>query len=227
MALGYRSTEPVDLARELGGDGRTVEYERLAVHDDSDDDADAALSGYGRPNRTRFRRHPRPRPLPRWPARAHGPPVARIAGRVPAPTGRGRRRVLAALVHPALAHLRAVAGNVVVVTTAATTRYPVRDGLSAGPKGAVEQLVRGLAVEEGRYGVRLNCVGPGMLTDGMASRPDRLGRPRRAGAGDHARQHPAAAVRLGRRHRGGRDVRLLTGPGSFGLKLDVDGGYGV
>ncbi|QIG44564.1 SDR family oxidoreductase [Nocardioides anomalus] len=74
------------------------------------------------------------------------------------------------VVHPALPHLRDGAGSVVVVTTAATSRYPVRDGLSAGPKGAVEALVRGLAAEEGRFGVRLNAVGPGMLTDGMAAR---------------------------------------------------------
>jgi 3-oxoacyl-[acyl-carrier protein] reductase len=74
------------------------------------------------------------------------------------------------LVQPALTHLRAVAGNVVAVTTVATRRYPVRDGLSAGPKGAVEAIVRGLAAEEGRFGVRLNCVGPGMMVDGMADR---------------------------------------------------------
>jgi 3-oxoacyl-[acyl-carrier protein] reductase len=71
---------------------------------------------------------------------------------------------------PALPHLRASRGSIVAVTTAATERFPVRDGLSAGPKGAVEALVRGIAVEEGRYGVRANCVGPGMLTDGMAVR---------------------------------------------------------
>ncbi len=66
--------------------------------------------------------------------------------------------------------LRAAKGSVVAVTTAATDRYPVRDGLSAGTKGAVEALVRGFAAEEGRYGVRFNAVGPGMLTDGMAER---------------------------------------------------------
>ncbi|WP_307828108.1 SDR family oxidoreductase [Nocardioides sp. SYSU D00038] len=74
------------------------------------------------------------------------------------------------VVHAALPHLRASRGSVVAVTTAATARFPVRDGLSSGPKGAVEALARGLAVEEGRYGVRVNCVGPGMLTDGMAER---------------------------------------------------------
>ncbi len=83
-----------------------------------------------------------------------------------------------AVAQPALRHLRASAalapgqgsGNLVAVTTAATHRFPVRDGLSSGPKAAIESLVRALAAEEGRFGVRANCVGPGMLTDGMAER---------------------------------------------------------
>jgi 3-oxoacyl-[acyl-carrier protein] reductase len=66
------------------------------------------------------------------------------------------------VVRPALPYLRAASGSVVAVTTAATSRYPVRDGLSAAPKAAVEAMVRALAAEEGRFGVRLNCVGPGM-----------------------------------------------------------------
>jgi 3-oxoacyl-[acyl-carrier protein] reductase len=74
------------------------------------------------------------------------------------------------VVSPALPYLRQTRGSLVAVTTAATSRYPVRDGLSAGPKGAVEALVRGIAAEEGRFGVRANSVGPGMLTDGMAAR---------------------------------------------------------
>jgi len=72
-------------------------------------------------------------------------------------------------VSPLLEDLRAAAGSIVAVTTAATDRFAVRDGLSAVPKAAVELLVRGLAVEEGRFGVRANCVGPGMLEDGMAA----------------------------------------------------------
>lgn len=72
------------------------------------------------------------------------------------------------LVHPTLPHLRAEKGSIVAVTTAATHRYPVKDGLSAMAKGAIEQVVYGLAAEEGRFGVRVNAVGPGMLTDGMA-----------------------------------------------------------
>ena len=74
------------------------------------------------------------------------------------------------VVAPALPTLRETKGSIVAVTTAATQRYPVRDGLSSSPKGAIEQTIRALCAEEGRFGVRANSVGPGMLTDGMAER---------------------------------------------------------
>ncbi|MCY4135075.1 MAG: SDR family oxidoreductase [bacterium] len=70
----------------------------------------------------------------------------------------------------ALPRLRPSGGSIVYVTTAATTVFPKRDALSSIPKGAVESLMRAVAVEEGRFGIRANCVGPGMLEDGMAAR---------------------------------------------------------
>lgn len=79
------------------------------------------------------------------------------------------------VVQPALASLRTHGGSIVAITSAATDRYAIRDGLSAGPKSGIEALVRGLAAEEGRFGVRANAVGPGMLTDGMAERLISLG----------------------------------------------------
>ena len=69
-----------------------------------------------------------------------------------------------------LPHLRVSGGSIVYITTAATTVFPKRDALSSIPKGAVESLMRAVAVEEGRFGIRANCVGPGMLEDGMAAR---------------------------------------------------------
>lgn len=39
------------------------------------------------------------------------------------------------LVHPALPRLRETRGSIVAVTTVATRRFPVRDGLSSGTKG--------------------------------------------------------------------------------------------
>ncbi len=130
------------------------------------------------------------------------------------------------LMHATLPMLRELRGAVVAVTTAAVRRHPARDGLSAGTKGAVEAVARGLAVEEGRFGVRVNCVGPGMLTDGMADRLIRSG-DLSASALDAARAN-IPLRRFGR----ARDIAeavgfLASDRAGFisGQTLDVDGGY--
>lgn len=61
-------------------------------------------------------------------------------------------------------------GVLVAITTAATRRYPPRDALSAVPKAAIEQLVKAIAKEEGRFGIRANCVAPGMIDAGLGAR---------------------------------------------------------
>jgi NAD(P)-dependent dehydrogenase (short-subunit alcohol dehydrogenase family) len=66
----------------------------------------------------------------------------------------------------ALPHLRKTRGTVVAIVTSAVERVPSSDILSAAPKAAVEMLVRGIAKEEGRRGIRANCVGPGWIGGG-------------------------------------------------------------
>ncbi|MGP4014247.1 SDR family NAD(P)-dependent oxidoreductase [Saccharopolyspora sp. 5N708] len=132
------------------------------------------------------------------------------------------------LAHFALPLLRASQGSIVAVTTAATRRFPVRDGLSSGAKGAVEAVARALAAEEGRFGVRVNCVGPGMLTDGMAARLIESGELDEAALAVTRRNIPL------RRFGNAGDIAqavafLASDRANFitGQQLDVDGGYSI
>jgi NAD(P)-dependent dehydrogenase (short-subunit alcohol dehydrogenase family) len=72
------------------------------------------------------------------------------------------------VVSAVLPHLKAQQGGAIVaVVTAAVDRAPPRDILSAAPKAAIQMLIRGVAREEGRSGIRANCVGPGYIEAGL------------------------------------------------------------
>lgn len=72
------------------------------------------------------------------------------------------------LIEATLPHLRERrAGSYIAIITAAVDHAPPRDILSAAPKAAIEMLVRGVAREEGRNGIRANCVGPGYIAAGL------------------------------------------------------------
>ena len=71
-------------------------------------------------------------------------------------------------VQACLPYLKADGGGAyVAVITCAVERVPARDICSAAPKAAIEMLMRGLAKEEGRNGIRANCVGPGWVDAGL------------------------------------------------------------
>lgn len=136
----------------------------------------------------------------------------------------GTFRVISA----ALPALRESRGSLVVVSTVANRRFVLRDVLSSVPKAANEALVRAVAAEEGRFGVRANAVGVGILDEGMTQvlidsgdiRPGDLEHamtriPLRSYG--KARDIAAAVAFLA-----SDDARYITGQW-----IDVDGGYGL
>lgn len=58
-------------------------------------------------------------------------------------------------------------GSITALITSAVVRNVPTDALSATPKAAVATMVKHIATEEGRYGIRANAVGPGVINGGM------------------------------------------------------------
>jgi 3-oxoacyl-[acyl-carrier protein] reductase len=69
--------------------------------------------------------------------------------------------------HGTLPSLRERQGVFISLSTPAAQRHMDKDVLSSVPKAAIEALVRAVAKEEGRRGVRANAVGVGFIEAGM------------------------------------------------------------
>ncbi len=132
-------------------------------------------------------------------------------------------------VHPFLPTLREAKGAILAVVTPVIERYTRSDLLSSAPKAGVQALIRGIAAEEGRYGVRANAVGVGVVEgDGLWTSLNASGVFTEKGL-----KQALAAIPLG--HFGteadvGEAARFLMSDRAkwiTGQTLNVDGGYSV
>lgn len=74
------------------------------------------------------------------------------------------------IVHATLPELRKQGGSYVHVGSAGVVKWPERDVLSVAPKGAIQQLMKGIAREEGGQGVRANTIAIGVIDAGIFHR---------------------------------------------------------
>lgn len=72
------------------------------------------------------------------------------------------------LVQAALPHLRKSRGSFVACCTCGFDHWPIKDTLSVVPKAGVRAIAHGVAREEGRFGVRANVVGTGVIDAGCS-----------------------------------------------------------
>lgn len=79
------------------------------------------------------------------------------------------------VVHFAIPYLREARGSIVAIQSSAQFRYASADGLSVVPKSSVNAIMKGVAKEEGRYGVRANGVALGIIDAGQHPELIRLG----------------------------------------------------
>ena len=70
-------------------------------------------------------------------------------------------------VQATLPHLREEGGSYVHLGSAGHLWFPPKDGLSVIPKAANEALIKGIAKEEGRHGIRANSILVGVIEAGM------------------------------------------------------------
>jgi len=117
-------------------------------------------------------------------------------------------------------------GSFVAVTSAGIERHPPLDILSTAPKAGVEALIRGLAREEGRHGIRANSVRPGVIDAGVFTRLRERVTPEFV----EAMKRNTCLRRFGTPQEIADAVVFLASPAAAfitGQHLAVDGGYSV
>lgn len=72
------------------------------------------------------------------------------------------------VVHATLPHLRSGGGGSYVhISSAALQRFAPLDILSVAPKAAIEELIKGIAKEQGKFGIRANSIAIGVIETGI------------------------------------------------------------
>ena len=74
------------------------------------------------------------------------------------------------LIKSGLPYLRESKGSIVFISSAGLFKYPPGDILSVAPKAAIEHVLKGIAKEEGKNGIRANSIALGVIDTGIFHR---------------------------------------------------------
>ena len=74
------------------------------------------------------------------------------------------------LINSGLPHLRESRGSIVFISSAGLFKYPPGDILSVAPKATIEHVLKGIAKEEGKNGIRANSIALGVIDTGIFHR---------------------------------------------------------
>ena len=74
------------------------------------------------------------------------------------------------LIRFGLPYLRKSHGSIVFISSAGLFKYPPGDILSVAPKATIEHVLKGVAKEEGKNGVRANSIALGVIDTGIFHR---------------------------------------------------------
>ena len=131
------------------------------------------------------------------------------------------------LVRALLPHMRRDGGgSIVAMTSAGNLKHAPQDILSTAPKAGIEAIIRGIAREDGRYGIRANSIALGVIDGGLFHRIEKQVTPEFVAA---MRQNTALR-RFGTPQEAAEAALFLASARSSyvtGACIPLDGGYSV